>query len=141
MKRQEKFFYTHASLCVNQGETAEKARTHVAKAMARAETLATEAGVVFHWIQDTSSLASDFDEMIKRGDPSDYYLWDCVAYLGNQCIASLGGIDMGRVFGMRCDWMHPLISENHAPPYKRVVEAELAMEGLREIEEYLEVCE
>jgi len=109
------FFYKWAEWSYTPGEeTAKQGRARGAKLLARAERRASEEGWTFQWERDT--ITNGFFE--ETDDP--YYLWFCVARDGaGQVMESLGGVDFGRG------------KEPWGDPCARVVQAELAAEGVR----------
>ncbi len=87
-------------------------RRRCAKMLAKAEREALQAGIAFHWEIDRDCDSSDFS------DEDPWQLWSCVAYNSDGlCVASLCGIDFGRDGS---PWGNS---------YRRVVEAELALEA------------
>ena len=107
------FFYKHAGYSYTPGrETKEQGRRRCARALAAAELAARDAGASFDWDHDPDCTSADFSD----ADPP-WRLWECIARDANGNIfASLGGIDFGRD---GTPW---------SDPYRRVVEAELALE-------------
>ena len=79
--------------------------------LARAEEWAEDEEVEFEWAEDECVNSSEFSD-----EQPPYRLWVCLARLEDETV-SLGGIDFGRD---KDPWM--------GDTYKRVVEAELAME-------------
>jgi hypothetical protein len=81
--------------------------------MAEAERKGREAGLSFEWSLDNETDAS------FRDTRSPYHLWICVCHDADGLAkSSLGGIDLGRD------------GSPFADLYRRVVEAELAMEAI-----------
>jgi hypothetical protein len=110
----EQFFYEHAGYSYNpKTETPEQVRRKCARALARAEAKASRLGYSFKWDID------DVDSSEWSDGKPPYEQWYCIAYdRKGQVIGSLSGIDFGR---------------NGKPwgdPYRRVVEAELALEAV-----------
>lgn len=108
------FFYANAGVSYNpKTQTPEEGRTEGARKLADAERFASAAGLCFRWQHDdiTSAEHEDTD--------SPYPLWLCTCYDEfGKVVGSLGGVDFG---------------DNGQPwgdPYRRVVEAEIAMEVL-----------
>jgi hypothetical protein len=111
----EQFFYEHAGWSYHPlTETPERGRMRGARSLAWAEFIAEESGVTFEWGVDADIDSSDFSD-----ETPAWLLWECVAYdADNEVIASLHGIDFGRD------------GEPDGEPYAKVVEAELASEGM-----------
>lgn len=109
------FFYAHAGYSYRPDtETPSQGRRRCARELARAERLGSAAGLSFTWSYDPDIDSSDFDD---SADP--WPLWQCECFNEDGGMAAyLGGIDLGR------DGIP------HGDPYRRVVEAELAMEAL-----------
>lgn len=105
------FFYDHAGWSYDpKTETEQQGRRRCAASLAAAESRALDLGVRYEWTEDPHADRSGIDH---QGP-----LWGCVAHWNGDTIASLGGIDLG---------------ENGSTvthPYARVIEAELALEGL-----------
>ena len=119
MDKVEAFFYEHAGYSYGPGETPEQGRERCAKALAAAERRASEEGWSFQWEVDQHSDSSDWCD-----EQPAYSVWDCVARdVAGEVRASLGAIDFG------CD------GEPWDDPYRRVVEAELALEGLWHVDQ------
>ena len=114
------FFYKFAGWSHAPGkETKQQGRARGAKLLARAERRASEEGWTFQWERDTETNASFEDT-----DDPYYYLWVCIARDGaGQVSASLCGIDFGPG---REPW---------GDTYARVVQAELAYEGMSKKQE------
>jgi len=121
-------------------ETEAQGRARCARALAKAERQAREGGFTYRWSVDPLSSSADWiDHDENAEDPPKFadgsrtdkgvcgcsrcepwQVWQCAMYNARgQIVASLHGIDFGR---------------DHTPwdggAYKRVVEAELALEGL-----------
>ncbi len=109
-----RFFYNQAGYSYNlKTETCEQGRMRGAKALAKAEAHAKDAGYVFEWGYD------DVDSSEWSDETPPYAQWICIMRdADGNVLASLGGIDFGRD------------GEPWGDPYKRVVEAELATEVL-----------
>jgi hypothetical protein len=110
------FFYKWAGYSYTPGkETKQQGRANGAKLLARAERMARYHGWTFSWERDTETDAS------FRDTDNPYYLWVCVARDAHgQVRSSLCGIDFGPD------------KEPWGDTYARVIEAELACEGLSE---------
>lgn len=117
MTKSEQFFYDNAGFFYDlKTQTKEEVRKRSAALLAKAEEWACEEGVSFHWEVDRYADSSEFSD-----DPDPWDLWTCVARsLQGVVIGSLGGVDFGR---------HGEPWEN---TYRRVVEAELALEAMPE---------
>lgn len=109
------FFYLHAGYSyVAASETELQGRRRCAKELVAAEAAARDAGYSFAWSVDPCADSSDHSE-----EAPPYALWVCTARDGQGKIAgSVGAVDFGRD------------GEPWGQPYRRVVEAELAMEAL-----------
>lgn len=108
------FFRTHAGFSYDPAkETKAQGRARYARALAKAEVAALFAGLHFAWEVD------DIDSRDFSDDPEPWALYACTAYNATgDAVAHLGGIDFGRD------------GTPHADPYRRVVEAELALEAI-----------
>lgn len=107
------FFYKHAGFSVRPGETQEDGRARCARALADAEAKGREAGLSFDWSIDHDADSRDYAKGPR------YEQWQCACLDENgKAVAYLGWIDFGRE------------GSPHSDPYRRVVEAELAMEAL-----------
>jgi len=117
MTRQEAvtFFHEHAGYSYDpKRETKAQGRMRCARALAKAEADASSKGFYFRWSIDPDTDSSDFED---SGEP--WQLWQCAMYNPEgRIVASLHGIDFGRD------------GEPWGEPYRRVVEAELAGEGI-----------
>ena len=117
MKKQSAyhFFLEHAGYCWNPKiETQLQGRRRCAKSMATDEAAARDGGFYYRWSGDPDINSSEFSD-----ETPAWGLWQCAMYNERgQIVASLHGIDFGRD------------NEPWGNPYKRVVEAELASEGL-----------
>ncbi len=116
------FFFEHAGYSYPVDEQSREGRTLYrvigAETLAEAERQAREQGYTFEWQLDDL----DSSEWDKR-KPA-YEQWACLMYdAEHKVVQSLGGIDFGR------DSPEPW-----GKPYKRVVEAELALEHFGESE-------
>jgi hypothetical protein len=109
------FFYMNAGWGYMPGEeTPEQGHERGARELARAEYLAYNRGFTYRWSVDPGTDSSDFSD----GRPP-WALWQCAMYnRDSRIVASLHGIDFGRN------------GEPWGNNYRRVVEAELALEGL-----------
>lgn len=109
----QEFFYEHAGYSIRSGETEEQGRTRGATQLAAAEEWAGENCLAFHW---------DYDDITNReftDEGNEYRLWFCVARdESGKVIQSLSGIDFGEG------------GEPWGDSYRRVVEAELALEAM-----------
>ena len=95
-------------------ETPEVGRERAARLLARAERRASAEGYVFCWRHDPDIDSSEFSD----AEPA-YRLWVCTAWKpAHECVASLGGVDFGPD------------GDPWGSDYRRVVEAELALEAL-----------
>lgn len=117
MKREtpEQFFYRCAGYSYDpKTQTPEEGRKECAAKLAHAERRGSDAGLSFEWAED------DIDSSSFRNDRDPYPLWLCVCRrMDGTAAASLGGVDFGR-------YCNP-----YGDSYRRVVEAELAMESLK----------
>lgn len=113
LSKQEQFFYDNAGYSYDpKTETPEQGKVRCAKAMAEAETWATEEGYYYRWEIDLFSDSSDWSD-----EEPPWSVWACAMYSPDaQVVASLSGIDFGRD------------KEPWGDSYRRVVEAELALE-------------
>lgn len=109
------FFFARAGYSYNasKGETRKQGRIRCAQALAKAEDWA-KLHLSFSWSIDRDADSSDFSD-----EKPSWSLWVCTVHdsKGQSC-ASLCGIDFGRNGE---PWGHP---------YKRVVEAEMALEQM-----------
>lgn len=115
------FFLKHAGYSFNpQTETPMQGRIRCARALAKAERQARDQGFSYSWSIDPDVDSSDFGDNLDNGVLGEpWKLWQCAMYNADgRIVASLHAIDFGRDGSPWSD------------PYKRVVEAELAMEGL-----------
>lgn len=112
------FFYENAGFSFDpQTETAEEGKRRCANELAEAERWASDAGLSFAWAVDPDVNSSDHSD-----EPDPYSLWECVARdMNGDTVASLGAIDFGRD------------GDPWDDPYRRVVEAELAVEARQHI--------
>ena len=117
MQTPYQFFHEHAGYSYRPDtETKAQGRARCARAMARAEREARDAGLSFEWGVDPYSDSSDWCD-----DDPPWALWTCTARdATGRVVASLCAIDFGRD------------GEPWGDPYRRVVEAELALEALAE---------
>ena len=121
MKTPLKFFYNHAGYSYDpKHETIRQGKTKCARALASAEAAAREGGFCFKWSIDPHSTSAEFDNDDFRGSNSDpWQLWQCCMFNSDGgTVNSLHGIDFGRDGNPWSD------------PYRRVVEAEIAMDGI-----------
>jgi hypothetical protein len=110
------FFYAHAGYSHGPNETAKQGRIKCAKRLAKAEAIAQARSAVYQW--ETSDIdSSDFSD-----EKPSWPLYDCTMYgMDGTVLGSLGAIDFGRESE---SWSG---ARFNAEPYKRVVEAELAL--------------
>lgn len=103
------FFFCHAGYSYRPGEqTPMEGRMECARAMAMAERWASENGVWFDWFEDDEPIIYESDSA---------HQWLCRAYADDgELLDSLGSIDFG-------DGQSPWTGD----PYRRVIQAELAM--------------
>lgn len=113
MNKQEQFFYDNAGFSYDpKTQTPEQGKLECAKALADAETLATAHGYSFEWFIDPDITSADFQD-------DDYSLWCCQMHNDDgDVVGSLSGIDFGPD------------GEPWGNDYRRVVEAELALEHM-----------
>lgn len=105
------FFHEHAGVSYDPTkESEDQGRWRCACELAKAEQWAKDEGIEFEWDIDPVIDSSEFND-----EQPAYPLWACFCKLGDES-ASLCGIDFGRD------------KEPWGKPYKRVIEAELAME-------------
>ena len=125
------FFLKHAGYSYDpKTQTPMQGRIQTARRLAKAERQARDAGISFCWGQDdylSSEWIADNEDGGRNRDP--WRTWYCTAYAAPKqnegyygvrpnVLASLSGIDFGRD------------GEPWGAPYRRVVEAELAIEAL-----------
>ncbi len=108
------FFYAQAGYGYQPDqETKEQGRRRCAMQLTEAEQWARDNDVSFEWSID------DLDSSEWNDDPEPWAQWRCVAHdEDGAVVASLCGIDFGRDV------------EPWGQPYRRVVEAELALEAM-----------
>lgn len=128
------FFLRHAGYSYDpQTQTPMQGRVRNTRNLAAAERKARDAGLWFKWEVDPDSTSADFGDNLDNGElGAPWQLWQCCACSPNESpgrfsnlstvLASLGGIDFGRD------------GEPWGNPYRRVVEAELALEALDQLE-------
>jgi hypothetical protein len=109
------FFYSQAGWSFTPTvETSSQGRWRGARQLAKAERHAKAQGWSCHWEEDASSDSSDFSD-----ETPAWGLWVCILKdAEGNTLDVLGGVDFGR-------------DANPGGPYKRVVEAELALEASR----------
>lgn len=111
----EQFFYDQAGYYYDpKTETENQGHIRCAKLLAATEQHAKSSGIRYEWERDDLTSREFSDER------PFYPLWVCIARKGGEVIGSLCGIDFGR--GIK----------PQGQPYKRVVEAELAIEDYQE---------
>lgn len=122
------FFLKHAGYSYDpKTQTPIQGRIRGARALARAEREARDGGFYYTWELDdylSSEWIPDNEDGGRNCDP--WQTWRCAMFRADNqetnarggCVASLHGIDLGRD------------GEPWGDPYKRVVEAELAIDGL-----------
>lgn len=118
LNKSEQFFFDNAGYSYDpKTETQEQGRERCARALARAEAWALENDYSFEWSVDPFSNSSDF-----RDDCPPYALWECAMRdEKGRLVQSIGGVDFG-------------LGEPWGDPYRRVSEAELALEQFAEVE-------
>lgn len=119
-----RFFYEHAGYARSPGETIEAAKWGTATALADAEARASRAGVSFAWEVDPFTTSADW--IAGRQDGGKYRnpwsTWSVVLRAPDGTVLdSLGGVDFGRD------------GEPWGDPYRRVCEAEMALEALDQL--------
>lgn len=109
------FFFENAGYSYDPAtESPDDGRRRCAESLATAEREAHEGGFFYRWSIDELTDSSDFDD-----DPESWQLWQCAMYNADgRIVNSLHGIDFGRD------------GEPWGDNYRRVVEAELAVDGL-----------
>ena len=115
------FFLKHAGCSYGPGESKQQGRIRGARTLAKAERDARRGGFSYAWSLDPCVRSDDWKEPNedggRNGDP--WQTWQCVMLNAEgHIVNSLHGIDFGRG------------GVPHGEPYRRVVEAELAIEGL-----------
>lgn len=109
-----RFFYEHAGYSWDRKTgTEEEGHRSSAQALADAEARARGVGITFEWTIDYDTDSSDWSD-----ERPSWQTWQCVAWLDENIWGSLGGVDFGRD------------GEPWGEPYKRVVEAQVALEAL-----------
>lgn len=108
------FFMKHAGYSYDpKTETPMQGRIKCARSLAKAERAARDGGFSYQWHEDGVSDSTEFAKG-KR-----YALWICLMRdASGAVVGSLCGIDFGRD------------KEPWGDPYRRVVEAELALENI-----------
>ncbi len=119
------FFYRHAGCSWTPAvETREQGRARGASELADAERIAREAGASFAWSIDPETDSSSF----SSARPA-WPLWQVIMHAPDgEVLTSLGGVDFGRD------------GEPWGDPYRRVCEAECALEVLHDVRALLEVA-
>ena len=109
------FFYTNAGIAyMPEKETKEQGRKRGARELAKTEQQARDGGFSYNWSIDPHTDSSDFSD-----EQPAWQLWQCAMYNADgRIVNSLHGIDFGRD------------GSPFGSAYKRVVEAELAQDGL-----------
>ncbi len=120
MKTNVAFFFKHAGYSYDpKTETPYEGRLRSARLLTLAEKKAKSHSWSFRWTPDYDTLSSDWVEDNKDGgkNRNPWHTWGCIAYDDeSKIVGSLWGIDFGRNGE---PWGHT---------YRRVVEAELALE-------------
>ena len=121
MKSPYHFFLKNAGYSYGKDETKQQDRISGARALAKVEREATRGGFTYAWSIDQFTTSADWIDDNKEGgrncDP--WQTWQCVMLNSDgRIVNSLHGIDFGRD---RSPW---------GDSYRRVVEAELALEGI-----------
>ena len=132
MMNSYQFFLKHAGYSYDpKNETRMQGLVRGARALARAEREARDVGIWFKWEIDPDTFSSDWIDNNRDGgkncDP--WRTWTCCACSPHESpgrfsnlstvVASLSGIDFGRD------------GQPWGDPYKRVVEAVMALEALK----------
>jgi hypothetical protein len=116
------FFLKHAGYSHGPKETPTQGRIRCARALAKNEAAAKRGGFTYAWDVDPTASSADWitaEDDYKGGYSDPWRLWQCCMLDGEgRIVNSLHGIDFGRD---GTPW---------ADPYRRVVEAELAGEGM-----------
>lgn len=122
MNQAEQFFFDSAGYSYDpKTENAEQGKIRCAERMAKAERDGREAGLSFQWSEDYRDSSEWSDEK-----PS-WVQYICVCFAPDGImLASLSGVDFGRD------------GTPESNPYRRVVEAELAIEALANMPETLD---
>lgn len=108
------FFLSNAGYSYGQGENKRAGQVRCARALAKAEREGRDAGLSFQWEIDPQTTSADWSD-----EEPAYEQWVCSCHdASGLVVAVLGGIDFGRD------------GSPFGDAYKRVVEAELALEGL-----------
>jgi len=106
------FFYKHAGYSWSGTETRVQGKRRCAHMLADAEKAARDAGCSFEWSIDPYMDSSEWSD-----ERPAWQVWDCLMRdASGRVVGSLGGIDFGRD------------GQPWGDSYKRVVEAELALE-------------
>ena len=117
-----RFFLKHAGYRYRPSETKMQGRIRCAREMAKAERAARDGGFSYRWSVDETASSADWitaDDDYKQGYSDPWQVWQCAMLNSDgRVVASLHGIDFGRD------------GEPWGNPYMRVVEAELAGEGI-----------
>lgn len=113
------FFYEHSGYSYDpKTETPDEGCIKCAEALASAALRAFHEGFYFEWCIDQTTDSSSFSD-----DVNPWLLWVCCMYDSNgNMVDSLCAIDFGRN------------ESPHGDPYRRVVEAELALSCFSDIE-------
>jgi hypothetical protein len=111
----EQFFYDHAGYNRSPDEPAWSGRARSAVLSADAERRFNNSDAYMVWEIDPDADNEPTESYFVSGFPQ----WQAVLMRGNEVLASLGGIDFGRLYRVT--------PEGH--PYARVVTAELASEA------------
>ena len=120
------FFFDHAGFSYDPlTETAEQGQARCAEQLADAEEQARDAGCSFEWSIDPGTTSADWIDDRKNGGKrrNPWATWQCLMRDADGAVVqALGGIDFGRDGSPWGD------------PYRRVIEAELALEWMAEQE-------
>lgn len=114
------FFFRHAGFSYDpKTETPDQGKQRCAQALAAAELRARDGGYSFQWEIDPHTRSDDWKKPDEDGGKyrAPWQTWVCDMYdPQGELVQSLGGIDFGRD------------GSPFGDPYRRVVEAELALE-------------
>ena len=108
------FFKANAGFSYRDNETSDQGCSRNARLLAKVERQARDGGFSYQWEIDQCGDSSDWSD-----ETPAWQVWTCaMRNAEGALVASLGGIDFGRD------------GSPYGNTYKRVVEAELALEGL-----------